>query len=157
MLFLSTLRKSEKFKYAILSNKIVRVLRKPIKSKTTEQDKKILLNGNELIKSIINAATLVEGRSLKGSTTVSLSAYGYALSTIHALDIGKTTNYDFTKFFSELLHKLEKVERGKKDKKNIEFLTNFFWALEDAFRTDLQGERFISPKRRREDLNVLST
>lgn len=148
MTLLGLEKKSQTFRNVLITTKVVQVLNDFEKSNhLTEQQKQILFKGADLVKKIIEGSTLVEGKQFKAGlspTQEGLSAYGYALSTIDSLNIlGK--NEELTNFFEKLLTQLKEIEKVEKPK-DIELLKMFFLTLGNAFKGDIQKERYTIEK-----------
>ena len=168
MTFIGMSEQGNAFRYAVLSTKVVQVLQNIVKDKQlSEQEKKILGRGAELLERIIEGATLVEGKEFIGGlapTQEGLSAYGYALSslsTMETLEAIKKVDR-FTGFFIKFFDELKGIQEGKGEKKEAEILIQFFLALGSSFRSDLKKEMYYYPTEkhpllRSASLNALST
>lgn len=147
---LNMIEKAMTFKYILLTSQVVLVLEDAAEGKElTDSQWKILSEGSDLLKRIIEGAALVEGKEFKGGLTPTaegLSIYGYALSTIKKLDLIKDIK-GFTEFFVKLNGEIVKfIEQRKKDDIDISRLENFFHALGNSFRGDIQKEGYFKEK-----------
>lgn len=154
--------KGHAFRYVLLTTKVVQVLQNLEKGhKLQERDKQILLRGVDLIKKIIEGALLVEGKkcdSLSPSQE-GLSAYGYGLSTIKTLNLLNSIE-GFTDFFKNIMDQIIDIKDEKSVNNKTDILKRFFWELGNAFRGDLNMEKYTQaeeyPFSRRSSLNALS-
>ncbi|MDP3048835.1 MAG: hypothetical protein Q8N12_05315 [Thermodesulfovibrionales bacterium] len=165
MTFIGMSEQGNAFKYAVLSTKVVQVLQNIVKDKQlSEQEKKILGRGAELLERIIEGSTLVEGKEFTDGlspTQEGLSAYGYALSTMVTLEAIKKVD-GFTGFFIKFFDEINGIKEGKGKKKEAEIMIQFFLALGSSFRSDLKKERYYYPTEkhpllRSASLNAFST
>lgn len=145
--------KSKAFQYAILCNKITRILRKiegnEGKLDLNFQEISALGRGAKLLKQIVEGAILVEGGKRHGfsPSQQGLSAYGHALYAIKRLDL-TTEHKEFTDLFLEFHSSLATLEKKSNlEKTRVDELKNFFSELSDFFSDDIQRDLFRVPNK----------
>lgn len=145
MTLLGLSEKGQTFRYELLSVKIYQVILNLRENITLcKKELEIIERGESLIKKIVEGAILVEGTKVDNfsPTQEGLSVYRYALSTIEALSIASRVK-EFTKFFTDILSQLESIKSGNTlDSDKLNFLKDFFWALGNAFRSDIVKEKY---------------
>jgi len=115
-------------------------------SDLVEDQCRSLKNGSDLILRIIEGSTLLEGKDFKEGLAPSMegvSVYGYALSSIRILNKDKEIK-GFTEYFENIRNDIEKlIAQKKKDNIDILLLKDFFLALGNSFRGDIQKESYL--------------
>jgi hypothetical protein len=136
--------RGQAMKYVVLTTKLVQVLHKvEKKSDISDNDNQVLSQGKVLLKSITEGALLVEGKEIAdlSPSQEGLAAYGYALSTIDALQL-MVTDDDFSNFFKTLYDQIDGLNTGQVSIEKIQILKKFFLSLGQSFRDDIQKEKY---------------
>lgn len=147
---LNTNKREIIFNYILLTSQIILALEDVAKGKRlAEQQCKILSKGKELLRRIIEGATLVERKEFKNGVTPTvegLSIYGYALSALKNLD-DLITEKGYTEFFEKMYNEMSKlIEKRRMDDIDISLLERFFFTLGSLLRGEIQKESYPKQK-----------
>lgn len=148
MTFLGLSEKSQAIRYAMSTINVAEVLCDISgESQITLHQKVILQKGAGLIRQVIDGAMLVEGKVLEADalpSEQSLSAYGYALSTLQMLNLINSMQ-GYTEYFKDLLAGIENIIAGNTGEVSLGQIKSFFLMLSEAFREDIEKDRYIEP------------
>jgi hypothetical protein len=146
--YLSWSEKSQTIRYALLTTNVVEVLLSWAgNNELSEEQKAALARGADLIQEIIDGAMLAEGKQFSGNvlpTEESLSAYGYALSTLQTLNVIANIK-GFTDYFENLQSRVKNLIVGTEGTAGIEDIKGFFLALNEGLKEDILKDKYLEP------------
>lgn len=143
-------RSAPSFSSVFLIPQLIKVLLKVEKNITlTQYDKKILSQGQTLVKKIIEGVRIIENNDVKKLSfpiKEGMSTYGYALDTLGYLRWYEEADKS-EEFFNNLRSQLETLERLETKGVSLPTMKRFFEALGDSFMGELNKGEYPAPEK----------